>query len=435
MTFLIPLILSRATMISMCLLQRATRSFVSLSGQAMKHTSFSSVQNQIDGSAKLLKICLLQLYVLGIKFLVRLPFTTYWNCQTDYLGLTFGDGSIPNHGFLYTTTHLSTLQIMKFSPIAIPEASYHHTISSLCAGYSHLQARLSDCAKQFSNEHSLGDMTTTKTWGLATHGQYVAACITLHPSEMIEYITPAHERATIVFSHSDLEDLPDADLEKEQQLCFPWEQPQQLRPASSVHAEKLDLILSTQSSSIFNPAISNIDARILYIAACSSTLLWTPQRSSLLAKARDSLIALQLHLDAVDFRPELDLLFNLTTSADNNPSSSPSDVLAQLDQAIYSRRTEEILAPLFETCAIPGCGALLGWANFSTARCKAGHLWSEFPTTFLSSFKSTSLPSSLLVLLSQHKTNLHRPLRHHTPRHPKSLPLQILRRLQPRVSE
>ncbi|KAF2478038.1 uncharacterized protein BDR25DRAFT_275721 [Lindgomyces ingoldianus] len=55
----------------------------------------------------------------------------------------------------------------------------------------------------FSANHDLGGNANAKTWGLSSSplGDFVACCFTLHPTDMIEYITPSERRSTIAVSN------------------------------------------------------------------------------------------------------------------------------------------------------------------------------------------------------------------------------------------
>jgi hypothetical protein len=53
----------------------------------------------------------------------------------------------------------------------------------------------------FGSQHNLGGLALAKTWGLARSpmGGCIAACVTLHPSGMIEYATHNNESCRVVF--------------------------------------------------------------------------------------------------------------------------------------------------------------------------------------------------------------------------------------------
>lgn len=62
---------------------------------------------------------------------------------------------------------------------------------------------MAEVRTKYDVENDLGGLALAKVWGVASCKSLVAACFTLHPGDMVEYIQTAEERATVVFSYTD----------------------------------------------------------------------------------------------------------------------------------------------------------------------------------------------------------------------------------------
>ena len=62
--------------------------------------------------------------------------------------------------------------------------------------------QICEAQKQFDLDFGLDGNVMVKTWGLANSslGSWVTACFSIHPSDMLEYVTPGNEQSTVVFS-------------------------------------------------------------------------------------------------------------------------------------------------------------------------------------------------------------------------------------------
>lgn len=207
-----------------------------------------------------------------------------------------------------------------------------------------------------------------KTWGLAALGGYIAACITLHPGDMPEYLIPSQERAIVVFSTHGLND-PSSKRE-----TFPWE----VRPRSEnftlVRSAILDTILKYKQREDFIP--STLSNRITYAAIMASTLVWDSARLERLRLAESAAGRLSKSGE-VDLSPEIECL-NLLLS-DN--TLDPNSAKVQVQQATRRRgaedlRTSPASSRLFDTCTV--CGKYVTWTDLQEAICVAGHPYSKF---------------------------------------------------------
>ncbi|KAK7187472.1 hypothetical protein DPSP01_002588 [Paraphaeosphaeria sporulosa] len=106
-----------------------------------------------------------------------------------------------------TLSYTTRLQCTKDSLATIP-------------GHPHWREQLWDAQALFSAQHELAGNVRSKVWGLSTSplGDFIAACSTIHPSDMIEYGPPNDRRTSITISG--LRDYDkDAKLEVPAQNC------------------------------------------------------------------------------------------------------------------------------------------------------------------------------------------------------------------------
>lgn len=64
------------------------------------------------------------------------------------------------------------------------------------------QAQILESQALFSAAHDLGENAIAKTWGLASSplGDLIATCVSLHPSDMIEYSTANEQKSNVTLS-------------------------------------------------------------------------------------------------------------------------------------------------------------------------------------------------------------------------------------------
>lgn len=58
---------------------------------------------------------------------------------------------------------------------------------------------LHDATRSFGASYGLEDATRTRIYGLASNGKHVAICFSVHPTDIIEYITPSLELSHVAF--------------------------------------------------------------------------------------------------------------------------------------------------------------------------------------------------------------------------------------------
>jgi Transcription factor IIIC subunit delta N-term len=67
-------------------------------------------------------------------------------------------------------------------------------------GKDMLEKKIEEARTEFDTAHGLYGNSITRKWGYASSKNQDAVCITLHPSDMVEYTTASMERSTILFA-------------------------------------------------------------------------------------------------------------------------------------------------------------------------------------------------------------------------------------------
>ena len=289
-------------------------------------------------------------------------------------------------------THLSTFKRYRFDVKSPP--TIHPNRQSrlfLVESVSNLKRKMDGCKRSFATARKLGRSTNMKTWGLASHGDVLASIISLHPSEMVEYITLAQERSTIVFSSAALENgspeaLPPKDRESNSTLdaeengpradtsrrrksakdiSFPWERERTIVPRNEAQRAFLRK-LTFQTLESAEPACS-ISAITTFHLACAR-FLYENDASQFLALIEPILT----HPDYAEIVAKLKQYES--NEETNGPTVEAMDIVNSIIST--SERHPQRQIPI-EQC-MPECGKRVEWRTLSTAKCSVGHQWSKF---------------------------------------------------------
>ncbi len=262
---------------------------------------------------------------------------------------------------LEVVTHLSHVQVFRYTINAPANAIPYATLTPHSP--PQWQKSMADCLTKFNIRRDLGGLAFMKTWGLANLRNYAAACITLHPGDMVEYTISSAERATIVFGYQATIEggLSDSYL-------LPW-------TATQRQSRELSMICSEFVSSVLGfprEGLGKVCKRILYAAACVSTFVPDVDRS-LVDLSGDALRWLANH-DGVDMSEELGLCARLRESYDLDDNVgvgvvAKGNISARSRQTLVSNDAQDVL----EVCAI--CGEGIGWYSLQEARCAVGHVY------------------------------------------------------------
>jgi Transcription factor IIIC subunit delta N-term len=63
-----------------------------------------------------------------------------------------------------------------------------------------LKKKMEEARIDFDSNHSLDGNSAVRVWGFASAKAQEAACVTIHPSDMVEYTTPSMENCTLLFA-------------------------------------------------------------------------------------------------------------------------------------------------------------------------------------------------------------------------------------------
>ena len=205
-----------------------------------------------------------------------------------------------------------------------------------------------------------GGLTTIKFWGLATHMNYAAICVTFHPGDMIDYLLASEERATILFSVCGTNGVT-TEIE-----TFTWESDCSTYKTADTQRAILDSILDLETQSRLT--LEGLSDRIIYAAACASMLLWDPQRVQRLRLVKDVLERLEQRLN-IDLGSEINVCSQFSVS----PDLTMEDVVGILGEATEARSKDDvdILSNVLGVCSI--CASPVNWQSLSEARCSRGH--------------------------------------------------------------
>ena len=118
-------------------------------------------------------------------------------------------------------------------------AWYVHKAQVAESDNDYLSERVDLLKSTFDEEHDLHSQVSTRYWGSCTYKQFEAIHITIHPSTMIQYITPANEVSHIVFSHKSLANSS----QDSQSLIFDWESPVASMPQSEACSQVWHFLL------------------------------------------------------------------------------------------------------------------------------------------------------------------------------------------------
>ncbi|PYI02357.1 hypothetical protein BO78DRAFT_410668 [Aspergillus sclerotiicarbonarius CBS 121057] len=210
------------------------------------------------------------------------------------------------------------------------------------------QDQLDDIRERYDFDRDLGGLAVARAWGLTSYNGIVAAGITVHPGDMIEYRTAAEERLTIIISpdESKSDGVPSQTVDNSSD-------PQHRRDAV------LGYILHFEENDENRQPLSS---KILYATACCTIVEST--NTALLYQAHKVLVRLAT-VTGADVADEL-----LKCSISKN--------------TIAPKSAEALDGPggqMFERCDI--CGAGIDWYSSQEAQCATGHVFVRCGVTSL----------------------------------------------------
>lgn len=210
----------------------------------------------------------------------------------------------------------------------------------------------------FDQQHDLGGLCYTKTWGLASWGPYAASGVTYHPGDMVEYTLTSGERSHIIFSFEHPADNRPDDVGFLRQDTSD--------SADSENKISVRLRILTLISQI--PVTDAFDCKVVYSICCSALLTCDLQTIELAEEAfRQLAVSMGLSMER-----ELALLEDARIS--NLSMSQRIERLRHIASSRSSPTTPErnpTKCVLWDLCSI--CEEVVVWASPTEAACIAGH--------------------------------------------------------------
>ncbi|XRM40647.1 hypothetical protein ABZX51_003955 [Aspergillus tubingensis] len=212
--------------------------------------------------------------------------------------------------------------------------------------------QLDDVRERYDFDRDLGGLAVARAWGMASCKGMIAAGITVHPGDMIEYRTAAEERLTIIMSTTDgsqsdgLESRSVSDDSSSEYL-------RQQREAA------LGYILHFEDN---NENRQSLSLSILYATACCTII--DSKNEALLSQAHKVLVRLAT-ITGVDLNDEL----SKCTASRTTIAPKPAEML------------DGPGGQMFERCEI--CSAGIAWYSTAEAQCATGHIFVRCSLTSL----------------------------------------------------
>ena len=210
---------------------------------------------------------------------------------------------------------------------------------------------------RFDLDNDLGGYAVAKTWGLDSHCGWMAACFTLHPTDMVEHRTSSHDRLTVVFSPPGQSQEPDARV--------PWSLPSITDDAiREAREELLKFILHPKKREY---AGASWQKKLLYAASCC-TIIEHAQQPDLLALSKSTLEWLSARI-GVDLSFEISCIID----AESRLSQSSGTEVRRTIPAKTAERLRGIGSEVFEVCEV--CGGGIEWYSANESQCSSGHVF------------------------------------------------------------
>ena len=253
-----------------------------------------------------------------------------------------------------------------------------------------IKTQMAVAKEKFGFDNKIGRQVVLRRWGLASFSNLVAACVTLHPAKMIEYVAPFDGNATIFFDADD--------KNGDAKSVFPRQNLAEVDVAKAQRAI-IDTILDQK---LYRPsALKKLDLKLLYTAFCGSLLLSVNDRLQQIQAAVDI-------MDLMEHHPSLNLdaEHRALLSIKNAPQLTDQELVNVVGEMTKARgqaeskshTPESFLLDLCPFC--PETQSCIHFDNFTEAYCPQGHSFGEFiyPLSYLSLLTSPAARCALTFL-------------------------------------
>ncbi|KAL4798448.1 transcription factor IIIC subunit delta N-term-domain-containing protein [Aspergillus venezuelensis] len=213
-------------------------------------------------------------------------------------------------------------------------------------------AQVEDLRDRFDIDRDLGGLAVSRVWGVTSVQGLIAAVVTQHPGDIIEYRTNAEDRLAIIFSTVNEQE---GDLK---QVSFLRETP---TGSAELQNERRDVVLQYILGDHAGTK-DTLSPKVLYAAACCAIV--QSQDAKLINKAKDV-------LEVLAGGNRMDLTEEIAKC-----SAPGSSIEAKSAGALDGNGGE-----IFERCEV--CDTGISWYSAHEAQCVTGHVFVRCNLTFL----------------------------------------------------
>ncbi|KAK2795098.1 hypothetical protein FQN51_000516 [Onygenales sp. PD_10] len=269
-----------------------------------------------------------------------------------------GMTSIPDPQTATSTLHIVN-QPSSFQSITLPIP--HQLPPPNTTQATDLHHQIESFRSRFDLDHDLAGMSQATTWGLATCNGWLAACFTLHPTDMIEYITTAKEHATVVFAppHQTIDGQVQVDL------GFPWRVPGAITPETT-HESRAAVLAFMLDEQHWPATAGPWDKKLLYAALCC-VITCHPDHPRLLRLAKSTAQYLARET-GLDLSREINTIEELEAHGGDLHGAHRRTIPPQPADLRMGAGGE-----VFEFCEV--CGEGIEWYAAEEAQCAQGHVF------------------------------------------------------------
>ncbi|OJD28094.1 hypothetical protein ACJ73_00491 [Blastomyces percursus] len=245
-----------------------------------------------------------------------------------------------------------------------------------------LHSQIEGFRSRFDLDHDLGGMSVARIWGMTSHRGWVAGCFTVHPSDMVEYITTARERSRIVFAPPQPVGGASGEPREPLSAALPWDIPPQLTPkhTSAARANVLSFTLHENYRDLPNDPWVR---KLRYAAICCLATDQCPADDPHVLEAAKSAAQWLSNTLNLDLSLELSLIDEKLQSQIQHPSEPSAS--PETNKRIPGKPREAQVGAghdVFEFCDI--CGSGIDWYSAEESQCTEGHVFARCGLSFLS---------------------------------------------------
>ncbi|CAN9357620.1 unnamed protein product [Alternaria alternata] len=350
----------------------------------------------------------------------RLKLALFTNTELVYLTISALDASIitksthdldsrwdPISGVVWDTTetvtprlHISSLISTLHNPTAVLEETYDG-LKSL--GVPNWREKIENNLALFSVKNGLKGNSKAKVWGLTRSplGDFIAACNSVHPSDMIEYGIPADRSGTVAISSlrrgSQRRDIfPNEDVTAEEEMVMKLvktyttpSRPENSAKTSTAYSDvnNLDSLIREFKLSAFLDAHTLKDRYTLLVSEAYKTQIQKDLFRTLIAyRLALALQQVPLSLSNTPFSAEIvihhkQLIALVNMAMSHNDTSEDNDLPTVTTGVMDSSSSTDQTSATSTADTCDFCSAPIPFTDLASAACTNGH---QFPRCGLS---------------------------------------------------